>query len=258
MTDDRHPTVTARTGILRNALALLATLALSTAALAQTATYTIEQSSGVSAPQVVQPPVVAPAAQPPLIDPARELSGAALLAALRKGGFNLYMRHAQANIGQDQDLTADPNWWQQCTLQRNISEAGREQARRVGAAIRALRIPIGDVVASQFCRVRDTGAQMQLGALEVTADLNHMIAQRPFVDVNAARFQRLAAVPPTGRNNVLISHTHASSRTQEQIMQGLQEAEILVYQPDGRGSAVPVARIPIEAWTALLAEDAKR
>jgi len=249
------------TGFARSSLALIAvltTLNFSAVTVAQTAIYaSAEQPLGVapkvSAPQVVQPALVGQAAPPLLIDPAREMSGATLLAALRKGGFNLYMRHAQANVGHDQDLASDPFWWQKCTLQRNISEIGREQARKIGTAIRVLSIPIGAVMASQFCRVRDTGAAMGFGALEVTEDLNHMIGQRAGSDVNILRFKRLVAAPSKGRNNLLISHTHASAQSQEQIMQGIQEAEIVVYQPDGRGGVEPVARIPREEWDSLLA-----
>lgn len=229
---------------------------------AQTATYTVDPKVGAEpvrhAPQVVQPPVVAQPAQPSLIDPSREISGAALIAALRKGGFNLYMRHAQSNVGQDQDLASDSDWWKKCTMQRNISELGREQARRVGAAMRALRIPIGEVMVSQFCRVRDTGAAMGFGAAEVTEDLNHMIGQRAGTDVNVLRFKRLIAAPDKGRNNLLISHTHASPQKEEQIMQGIQEAEIVVYQPDGRGGVEPVARIAAQGWETLLAQEGRK
>jgi len=229
---------------------------------AQTATYNVDPKVAVApskpAPQVVQPPLLAEVAQPLLIDPTREISGTALIAALRKGGFNLYMRHAQSNVGQDQDLASDPGWWHKCAMQRNISDAGREQARKVGAAIRALSIPVGDVMVSQFCRVRDTGAAMGFGALEVTEDLNHMIGQRAGTDVNILRFKRLVTAPANGRNNLLISHTHASAQSQEQIMQGIQEAEIVVYQPDGRDGAAPVARISLQEWGSLLVIDSKR
>jgi len=258
--------VWAVTGFARSRLgsfALLTTLNFSAAAVAQTASYTIDQQAAVAvpkvtAPQVVQPPLVDQAAQPLLIDPARAMSGATLLAALRKGGFNLYMRHAQSNVGQDQDLASDSGWWQKCAMQRNISDAGREQARKVGAAIRALSIPVGEVMVSQFCRVRDTGAAMGFGAMEVSEDLNHMIGQRVGTDVNGLRFKRLAAAPAKGRNNLLISHTHASAQSQEQIMQGIQEAEIVVYQPDGRGGAEPVARISMQEWDSLLVIDSKK
>ena len=202
-----------------------------------------------------QSPQVTAATPPPnipLIDAAKELKGGALLQALRKGGFNLYMRHAISNVGQDGNLIQTPLWWENCTIQRNIADAGRDQAHKLGAAMRELKIPISQVLTAQFCRTRDTGHAMGLGPLEITEDLNHQIGQRVGFDVNAARFKQLAAMPPKGTNRVLVSHTHGSPKTEERIMGSLQEAEIVVYQPDGNGGTEPVARIPLVEWDNLI------
>lgn len=208
-----------------------------------------QQVAQSGAPQVVQPPAVP---QPPMIDPAREIKGAALVQALRKGGYNLYMRHAQANVGADQDLLKVPMWWENCMIQRNISDMGREQAKKVGEAIRTLKLPIGEVKASQFCRVRDTANLMNVGTVNVTNELNHQIGQAPGMDINVTRFNLLATLPPKGKNVVMVSHTHGSPRAEERIMGGIQEAEVVVYQPDGKGGAEPVARIPATDWDMLV------
>lgn len=208
-----------------------------------------------------QAPQVAAALQPPpnvtLIEPAKELKGDALLRALRNGGYNLYMRHALSNVGQDGNLIQTPLWWENCTIQRNISEAGREQARKVGEAMSALKIPVGQVLAAQFCRTRDTGYAMGLGPIEITEELNHQIGQRVGFDVNAARFKLLAEAPAKGTNRVLVSHTHGSSNPQERIMGSIQEAEIIVYQPDAKGGSEPVARIPVAEWNNLIKAETK-
>jgi phosphohistidine phosphatase SixA len=211
----------------------------------------ILSTTTASAPQVVQPPITA-TPQPPMIDPAKEMHGATLLAALRRGGYNLYMRHAQATVGQDQDLLNVPRWWENCMIQRNLSDLGRDQAKKVGAAIRELKLPIKEVVVSQFCRVRETGTLMALGPVEVTEELNHAIGQRAGTDINVTRFGRLGVVPAKGSNTLLISHTHVSPRAEERIMGSIQEAEIVVYQPDAKGGAEPVARIMVPEWDNLL------
>lgn len=191
-------------------------------------------------------------AAPPVIDPAKELKGAELLAALRKGGYNLFMRHAQANVGQDGNLLQTPNWWENCTIQRNLSDTGKDQARKVGAAIRTLKIPVDSILASQFCRNRDTAHLMGLGPIEVTEDINHQIGQRAGFDINVSRFKRLATSPAKGQNVLLVSHTHGSPKPEERIMGGIQEAEIVVYLPDGKGGAEPIARIPPPEWDNLI------
>ena len=206
--------------------------------------------------QAVPPPALVPPAPAPLIDPSKELKGLAVLAAIRKGGYNLYMRHGAALDGHDAATLAQmPKWWETCTLQRNLSATGREQARKVGAALRQLNVPIESVKAGQFCRTRDTAHAMKLGsgAVEITEDLNHQMGQRVGFDVGAARFAQLAVAPPAGTNVLMISHTHGSSRAAERVMVQIQEAEIVMYLPDGHGGAEPVARIAAADWDALIA-----
>ena len=202
------------------------------------------------APQVVAPAQTQPST--PLIDVYKELKNAALVQALRKGGFNLYMRHGSSTIGQDDNLAQLQLWWENCAIQRNIADTGREQARKAGASIRELKIPVSQVLTAQFCRTRETGYGLGLGPIEVTEDLNHQIGQRIGFDVNAARFKQLAETPAKGTNRILVSHTHGSPRTEERIMGAIQEAEIVVYKPDGKGGSEPVARIPVAEWDNLI------
>lgn len=212
----------------------------------------LDQPSQVAAiaPQVA--PVALQAANPVLIAPDQELKGMQLITALRRGGYNLYMRHAQATIGQDGNLLQTPMWWENCAIQRNMSDSGREQARKVGNGIKALNIPVAMVLTAQFCRTRETGHLLGLGPIEVTEDVNHQIGQRAGFDVNVSRFKRLAEMPAKGSNTMIVSHTHGSPRVEERIMGGIQEAEVVVYRPDGKGNAEPVARIPVAEWENLV------
>jgi phosphohistidine phosphatase SixA len=209
----------------------------------------------VASPAAV--PASAPPAPPtslPVIDPAKELTGMAIVAALQKGGYNLYMRHGAASVGQDASALAQtPRWWENCTLQRNLAAEGREQARTVGLAMRKLKVALDTVKTSQFCRARDTAYALGMNTIEITEDLNHQIGQRTGFDVNAARFRLLATPPPPGKNVLMISHTHSSPRAEERAMGQMQEVEIVLYQPNGKGGADPVARIALADWDALLA-----
>lgn len=210
----------------------------------------VAEDAAPLAPQVTIAPPQPPSI--PLINAAKELKGTALVQALRRGGFNLYMRHALANVGQDGNLIQTPVWWENCAIQRNLADAGRDQARKVGDSIRELKIPVSQVLTAQFCRTRDTGHTLGLGPIEVTEDLNHQIGQRAGFDVNAARFKQLAEIPQRGTNRILISHTHGSPKAEERIMGAMQEAEIVVFQPDGKGGSEPVARVPLVEWDTLI------
>ncbi len=193
----------------------------------------------------------APAQASPIFDPKTELKGAALIAALKQGGFVLYMRHAISTVGSDGALITTPNWWENCAIQRNIADTGRVQARKVGLAIRNLNIPVEEIKTSQFCRTRDTAHEMGLGPIEIVEDLNHAIGQRVGFDVNVARFALLARKPSLGSNVLLVSHTHGSPKTEERAMSAIQEAEIVVYRPNDKGGAEPIGRMLVSDWDAL-------
>lgn len=85
-------------------------------------------------------------------------AAAALVAALRAGGHVAVIRHAITDRSQVDtgDLLSRAG-------QRNLSDAGRAQARRLGAAFAALRIPLGEVLTSPVFRARDT-AEAAFGA----------------------------------------------------------------------------------------------
>src|SRR5690242_21959049 len=96
-------------------------------------------------------------------DPVGELAGPALRAALLRGGYVLYFRHASTDFGQNDDQMSG---FEDCARQRNLTEPGRGEARAIGTAIRRLGVPIGDVLASPFCRTRET-AELVFGRASV-------------------------------------------------------------------------------------------
>jgi hypothetical protein len=61
------------------------------------------------------------------------LSGAALVEALRGGGYVLYFRHAATDFSQEDTDTRD---LRNCRTQRNLNAKGRADARAVGRAVR--------------------------------------------------------------------------------------------------------------------------
>lgn len=77
----------------------------------------------------------------------------ALLAQLRQGGHVLLIRHAATVPG-----TGDPPGFRldECATQRNLSDAGRAEARRLGEHLRAAAIPVAEVRSSAWCRSLDT------------------------------------------------------------------------------------------------------
>ena len=113
-------------------------------------------------------------------------------ALLRVGGCVVMLRHAQTEPG-----VGDPPDFRlgQCSTQRNLSDAGREQAAVIGRWFASRALKPSSVWSSPWCRCKDTAAA--LGPFQVLAALastfdgkSNVLAQ------NAALRKRLAGIKP--------------------------------------------------------------
>ncbi len=193
----------------------------------------------------------APAAAPvalavhprPEVDPANRLAGRELIRALREGGLVLYLRHTETGVITDE-----------CGVS-NLSARGEQDAVRVGQALRALKVPIGKVLSSDVCRVRDTARLLDVGEVEIAEDLSN-VPKRSGHDFHAGRMRLLATLPPKGTNHLLASHLHGGNSPQQWI--DLVYGEMIVFRPDGKGGSNAVARIRAEDWAGLIQIDETR
>jgi broad specificity phosphatase PhoE len=101
-----------------------------------------------------------------------------LLAALRAGRCAVLVRHAQTEpgIGDPPGFRLDV-----CKTQRNLSDEGRAQARRLGALLREAGVPLGPVRSSRWCRCQDT-ARLAFGRVEPWPVLDSFFADRSGAD----------------------------------------------------------------------------
>ena len=95
-------------------------------------------------------------------------------AALKSGGHVLIVRHAQTVPG-----IGDPPGFRigDCATQRNLSEAGRAEARRIGAEFERRGIRPDEVLSSRWCRCLDT-ARLAFGRVEGWAPLDSFFGDR--------------------------------------------------------------------------------
>jgi phosphohistidine phosphatase SixA len=184
---------------------------------------------------------LAPGADPP------QLAGPQLLAALREGGLVLYFRHASTDFGQnDEQMTG----YEDCARQRNLTDAGRDEARRIGVAIKRLEIPVGEVMASPFCRTMET-AQLIFGRATATAAVRGGPARPETPDRYTELRKLLATAPRTGTDLAIVSHGNPFAAVAGTPY--LAEGEAAVIRPLGAQGFVVIARIPKDAWDALAA-----
>jgi hypothetical protein len=186
------------------------------------------------------------AAPSPAADaPGDALAGPALLSALRAGGLILYFRHTSTDFGQNDDQMTG---YEDCARQRNLTDRGRDEARAIGVAIVRLRIPIGDVLASPFCRTRET-AQLIFGRMRVDAAVRGGPASNDAPDRYAA-LRGLLSMPPAA-GTVLAIASHGNPFRAVAGMSYLAEGEAAVVQPLGAAGFRVVARIAKDGWSAL-------
>ena len=176
-------------------------------------------------------------------DAAPALAGAALRDALLRGGYVLYFRHASTDFGQNDEQMSG---YEDCARQRNLTERGRAEARAIGTAIRRLGVPIGDVLASPFCRTRET-AQLIFGRAVVDTRVRGGPAD------DGARYAPLRTLLATtinsGTNLVIVSHGNPFRAVAGPPY--LSEGEAAVIQPLGGERFRIVARIRPDGWDAL-------
>lgn len=88
--------------------------------------------------------------------------------ALKDGSAVVLIRHALApGIGDPDQFTID-----ECASQRNLNEAGRHQAHKIGVLFRANGVKNADLHSSEWCRCIDTAQLMELGIIKKLKFLN--------------------------------------------------------------------------------------
>jgi phosphohistidine phosphatase SixA len=170
--------------------------------------------------------------------PAWAQPDAGLLGELRQGGFVLYLRHASTDFTQNDSAMKS---YEDCASQRNLTDKGRQEARAIGEHVRRLEIPIGDVLASPFCRTVET-ARLAFGKARATNDVRGGPAE-------ASRYEALrkllSAPVPRGTNLVISSHGNPFYALAGPPY--LAEGELAVVKPEGDRFSV-IARIRPSDW----------
>lgn len=169
---------------------------------------------------------------------------------LRKGGFVIYFRHGETGAsGSDVDRAV----FSDCSTQRNLSEAGRVQVRQFGEDFRALGIPVGKALSSEFCRCwQHAEAMFGKGGYQITDKLS-VARSYPAVSEADRKLNNdnlramLSATPAAGTNTVLVSHGNNVL-----LLTGYHpdvQGEAIIFRPDGAGGFTRIANLFPGDWT---------
>lgn len=153
--------------------------------------------------------------------------------ALTRPGVVGLMRHALAPGTGDPasfDLT-------DCSTQRQLSDRGREQARRTGAALRDAGVVFDAVWTSQWCRAHETATLLDVGTVTEVPALNSHFAGQGDRDAQTAEIQAKLAALPEGTRVLLVSHqVNISALTGSPTSSG----EFIAAMRDANGKLTPL------------------
>ena len=165
-----------------------------------------------------------------------------LLAQLRQGGYVLFLRHTSTDFSQDDSRMKS---FEDCATQRNLTDKGRAEARALGEHVKRLKIPIGEVLASPFCRTMET-ARLAFGKARPTNE----VRGGPLAADDPKRYEPLRLLlgtkPAAGTNTVLSSHGNPFRAVAGPPY--LAEGEIAVVRPEGGEKFSVIARIRLTDW----------
>jgi phosphohistidine phosphatase SixA len=175
-----------------------------------------------------------------LASPAPAPADDALWALLRGGGQVVLIRHTITTPG-----VGDPPGFRldDCATQRNLTEAGRRDASRIGAAFKARGVPVGRVLSSPWCRCLET-ARLAFGRAETWTPLNNLFGNRSGETEAVRAIREIVARRPEGGNLILVTHgsvVHPAT--------GIHPApgELVVLTPGGSSGVRVAGRLALEA-----------
>ncbi|HWA49465.1 MAG TPA: hypothetical protein VG742_14410 [Dongiaceae bacterium] len=165
-----------------------------------------------------------------------EVTEESLIASVRAGGVVVYLRHAERFKGTHDTLQPTSSWsdFADCAQQRNLTPAGRVQAKELGDDLRLSGVRVDRIVALPLCRTRDTA---------ILAFGNTLLDRRMYDPAFVAG--QLAVPPKPGTVTALVG-----SEFQLRQIAGfeLNPAEMAVFRPDGKGGTALLGRLKLEDW----------
>lgn len=159
-----------------------------------------------------------------------------LWSLLQSGGQVVLMRHALTTpgVGDPPGMRLDD-----CATQRNLADEGRRDARAVGAAFKARKVPVDRLLASPWCRCIET-AELAFGKPELSEALGNLFG-RPENQAGQVQAMRQLVSGYRGSGNlVLVSHGSTIAALTG-VSPGM--AEMVVVTPSGKGEFSVAGRL---------------
>jgi len=177
---------------------------------------------------------------------------AGVTAALKQGGYAIVFRHVATDDSQ-KDIY--PFRFDDMKAQRQLSDKGRESARAIGASLKELGIPLGEIYTSKLNRAVETGKLIADKDVKPRDELTDSGAGSASKMANpegdnekiGRAIRELAGAPVTQVNSVLITHKTNIADAFGKSFADVAEGEALIFKP-GRSGPELVARVTATEW----------
>ena len=158
--------------------------------------------------------------------------------ALRSGTAVGLLRHALApGVGDPAQFRLED-----CATQRNLSAAGRQQARAIGAAFRRNGLATARVLSSRWCRCLDTARLLDLGPVEAFPPLDSFFSHPERADSQTAALREFLGRPYAGPPRVLVTHQVNITALANVVPRS---GELIVVQPLADGRVRVIGRLEL-------------
>ncbi len=180
-----------------------------------------------------------------------------LVPQLKAGGYVIVLRHGATDAAQTDVVPFD---FKDMSKQRQLNQAGRDQAAAMGVAMKSLGIPIGQVLTSQLNRAVETGKLIANKDVVPTAYLTDSgagsaSAMAAGVGGNqpaGAELKKLMGTAPAAGTNVLVvTHKTNVGDAFGTAWTDIGEGEATIVKPAANGTYTIVGRVPATQWTAV-------
>jgi phosphohistidine phosphatase SixA len=158
------------------------------------------------------------------------------------------MRHANSPHDVPDAAHANPD---NTSHERQLDEAGRSDATAMGAALKRLKIPVNEVLASPTYRALETARLLNVGKPRAVDELGN--ESMTATDATRADWLRREVARKTapGGNRLLITHGPNIAAAFPDDSAGMGEGEALIFDPRSSKGPVMIRRIKIGEWAGL-------
>lgn len=161
-------------------------------------------------------------------------------ALLKKPGHIVLLRHSNSPETPPDGAVVN---FKDCSNQRNLDDAGRAHARRVGDAFRKHGIASVRFVSSQYCRAIETAKLSKLGPVRELPALNQVyLADLGGMKESGEKARQFMKTIPAKQLTVLVSHV---SNIQSIAGAILSSGEMAVVHIDASGAVAVDGRIKV-------------